>query len=113
MAQSNFPFQVTEHIIDGQHIREYPRATATEDAPLKLLIKKYTPLDNPNPQPGDITLIGFHGTGIPKVSINQQSDWLLSILICFNHVGALRAIVGRNSCQKQRRWISHPRYLDG
>ncbi|KAJ5748699.1 toxin biosynthesis protein [Penicillium nucicola] len=66
MATSNFPFQVTEHTIEGQHIREYPRATATEDAPLKLLIKKYTPLDNLNPQPGDITLIGFHGTGFPK-----------------------------------------------
>ncbi|KAJ5118968.1 hypothetical protein N7448_010676 [Penicillium atrosanguineum] len=60
------PFQVAEHVIDGQYIREYPRATATPDAPLKLCIKQYTPVDNPNPQPGDITIVATHGTGFPK-----------------------------------------------
>ncbi|KAJ5682578.1 hypothetical protein N7462_005743 [Penicillium macrosclerotiorum] len=64
---STFPFTVTEHIIDGQHIREYPDATSvSQDVPLKLVLKKYAPVDNPNPQPGDVTIIGAHGCGFPK-----------------------------------------------
>ena len=62
-----FPFQISEHVIDGQYIREYPRATAAPDSPLKLCIKQYTPIDNPNPQPGDVTIVATHGTGFPKV----------------------------------------------
>lgn len=62
------PFIVTEHTIDCQYIREYPWATTSQDAPLKLLVKKYTPTNNTCPQPGDVTLIGAHGSGFPKVS---------------------------------------------
>lgn len=61
------PFHITEHVIDAQYIREYPRATATPDASLKLCIKQYTPVDNPNPQSGDVTIVATHGTGLPKV----------------------------------------------
>jgi hypothetical protein len=70
-------FHITEHVIDGQYIREYPRATATPDASLKLCIKQYTPLDNPNPKPGDVTIIATHGTGFPKVissSFSTETD---------------------------------------
>ena len=66
---AEFPFTVTEHVIDTQYIREYPHATTVPVAPLKLLVKKYTPIDNSNPQPGDVTLIGVPGTGYPKVSL--------------------------------------------
>ncbi|CAG8135270.1 unnamed protein product [Penicillium olsonii] len=59
-------FQVSEHIIDAQHVRDSAQATATPDAKLKLCIKQYTPLDNFDPQPGDVTIIGTHGTGFPK-----------------------------------------------
>ncbi|KAE8308111.1 toxin biosynthesis protein [Aspergillus transmontanensis] len=61
-----FPFQIIEHVIEGQHIREYPRATATPDFPLKLCIKQYQPLNNLDPQPGDVTIVAVHGTGYPK-----------------------------------------------
>lgn len=67
MTRMAFPFQVSEHVIDAQHVRDSAQATATPDAKLKLCIKQYTPLDNINPQPGDITIIGTHGTGFPKV----------------------------------------------
>ncbi|KAL4879337.1 Alpha/beta hydrolase family-domain-containing protein [Aspergillus karnatakaensis] len=60
------PFTVTEHVVDAQYMREYPHATTTQDAPLKLAVKKYTPVNNENPQPGDVTLVGFHGAGFPK-----------------------------------------------
>ena len=65
MAQ--FPFTVSERIVDGQYIREYPRATASQDARLRLAVKKYVPVDNPHPQPGDLTIIGAPGGGFPKV----------------------------------------------
>lgn len=62
------PFLITEHVIDSQHVREYPRATRTGDDALKLMVKQYTPKSNPHPQPGDLTIIGAHGSGFPKVS---------------------------------------------
>ncbi|KAF3027383.1 hypothetical protein E8E15_008004 [Penicillium rubens] len=46
-------FKITEHVIDAQYIREYPTATVSQDAALKVVVKKYTPVDNPIPQPGD------------------------------------------------------------
>ncbi|KAL3474153.1 hypothetical protein BJX99DRAFT_260712 [Aspergillus californicus] len=59
-------FTVSEHFVDCQYVREYPRATNPQDAPLKLLVKKYTPGNNPDPQPGDVTLVGIPGAAIPK-----------------------------------------------
>lgn len=61
-------FNVKEHIIDASHIREFAYATAnSQDAALKLHVKQYTPKDNPSPQRGDVTLIGAHANGFPKV----------------------------------------------
>lgn len=72
-------FQIKEHILPSQHIRDYPRATAfSQEDVLKLAIKQYTPLDNPNPQPGDVTIIGAHANGFPKVGSDLSSgDQLL------------------------------------
>ncbi|KAF5599267.1 host-specific AK-toxin Akt2 [Fusarium pseudoanthophilum] len=49
------------------HSREYLAETANgdEDTP-KLAVKQYVPHDNPNPQPGDVTIIGAHANGFPK-----------------------------------------------
>jgi hypothetical protein len=61
-------FKIREHIIDTQHVREYSRATAhSQEDVLKLVVKQYTPLDNPSPKPGDLTIIGAHANGFPKV----------------------------------------------
>lgn len=63
----NFPFEIIEHTIPAQHIREWPRATAvSQDDVLQIRIKQYKPIDNPHPQPGDVTVIGAHGNGFPK-----------------------------------------------
>lgn len=67
MASSS-PFLIAEHVIDSQHIREYPHAIRRGDDGLKLVVKRYTPKSNPDPQPGDLTIIGAHGSGFPKVS---------------------------------------------
>lgn len=61
-------FNIQEHIIPCQHIREYARATADkQEDVLHLAVKQYTPLDNVNPRAGDVTIIGGHANGFPKV----------------------------------------------
>jgi hypothetical protein len=61
-------FHVHEHVIPCQHIRGYPHATlGSQEEVLHLAIKQYTPLDNQHPGPGDITIIGGHANGFPKV----------------------------------------------
>ncbi|KUI52990.1 Peroxisomal membrane protein LPX1 [Cytospora mali] len=60
-------FDIKEHVIDTQHIREYARATAhSQEEVLQLAVKQYTPKDNPNPKPGDITVIASHANGFVK-----------------------------------------------
>lgn len=60
-------FRVEDHTVPGQHIRHYPHATAlTQQDELQLAIKRYTPLDNLQPQPGDITIIAAHACGFGK-----------------------------------------------
>lgn len=67
-------FFITEHVIDGQYIREYPRAIVPQDSSVKLVVKKYTPRNNPNPQPGDLTIVGAHGCGFPKVKERNRTS---------------------------------------
>ncbi|KAI0175200.1 prolyl aminopeptidase-like protein [Pestalotiopsis sp. NC0098] len=63
----DFPYHIKEHLIPGQHVREYARATAnSQEDDVYLAIKQYIPKDNPSPQPGDITIIGAHANGFPK-----------------------------------------------
>lgn len=68
MSHSTDVFRVTSHRIPGQHIREYPNATAdsTVDG-LDLDIKQYEPLDNLQPKSGDVTFILSPGIGFIKV----------------------------------------------
>lgn len=68
MSEKNF--KVVEHVIEAQHIRENMRATLnSQEEVLHLAIKQYIPLNNPNPQPGDVTIIGCHANGFPKVQL--------------------------------------------
>lgn len=67
-------FDIKEHVVDGQHIREYPRATAnSQEEVLQLAVKQYIPKDNPNPKPGDITIIASHANGFVKVNSLPRS----------------------------------------
>ncbi|KAH6847220.1 Alpha/beta hydrolase fold-1 [Chaetomium sp. MPI-CAGE-AT-0009] len=60
-------FRVVEHTINCAHSREYVTATANGDADRpRLAVKQYIPLDNPNPQPGDVTIIAAHANGFSK-----------------------------------------------
>lgn len=62
-------FQITEHVIPCQHIREYPHAVKSENAILQLAIKEYRPLNNLDASPGSVTIIGTHANGFPKVRV--------------------------------------------
>lgn len=62
-------FLIKEHVVTGQHIREYARATAkAQEEALQLAVKQYIPKDNLDPQPGDITIIASHANGFVKVA---------------------------------------------
>lgn len=69
-----FPFHIQEHTLDAAHMREFPCATAnSQEDILSLHVKQYTPIDNPHPQKGDITIIGAHANGFPKVRLLLRS----------------------------------------
>ena len=61
----SFPFKVTEYILEGQHLRQNPGATAHEHQALKIIIKQYQP-HGYTPQDGDATIIAAHGNGLVK-----------------------------------------------
>lgn len=64
---SSSVFRVIEHSVNAQHIREYPAATAgRQEDVLQLAVKQYVPLSNPDPKPGDLSIIGAHANGFPK-----------------------------------------------
>jgi len=63
-------FVVHEHIIPTQHTRHWPRGTEIgHENSLKLAVKQYVPNDNLSPGQGDITFIGAHANGFPKVNV--------------------------------------------
>ena len=71
-------FRVDEHSVPCQHIRHYPRATAkTQEDVLQLAIKRYTPIDNESPKPGDVTIIAGHACGFGKELYEPLWDELL------------------------------------
>ncbi|KAF2842281.1 alpha/beta-hydrolase [Patellaria atrata CBS 101060] len=71
-------FRVKEHVIPCCHIREYPHATFDDqEEVLELAVKQYTPLDNPSPEPGDVTIIAAHANGFPKELYEPLWDELL------------------------------------
>ena len=66
-AMSSSCFNVSEHVLPCQYIREYPGAMLhNQEDDLKIHIKQYTPNDNSASQPGAVTIIGAHANGFPK-----------------------------------------------
>ena len=72
-------FRVVEHKVPAQHIREYRHATAqSQEDILYISAKQYIPIDNPNPRPGDVTLIATHANAFPKELYEPLWEDLLS-----------------------------------
>jgi hypothetical protein len=98
----SFPFKVVKHVLSCQQIRGYSQATTHANSPSNLVVKQYVPLDNPNPRPGDVTIIATHGSGLPKVC-QAFSNFGIFIRFLISRVdfvlGTIRAFVGRNTPQ--------------
>lgn len=76
MSTANF--LIKPHVFEGQHIRHYPGATRHREEDVQYLeAKQYIPLDNPNPQPDDITILFTHATGFTKELYEPFWDDLL------------------------------------
>ncbi|RAL01017.1 putative toxin biosynthesis protein [Aspergillus ibericus CBS 121593] len=122
-SPSSSPFRVVEHIVECQHIREYPAATANEQEDvLNLVVKQYIPLDNPNPQPGDVTILAAHANGFPKElyeplweelharskanGFRIRSIWMADVA----HQGE-SSVVNEDLLGNDPSWFDHPRDL--
>ena len=71
-------FRINEHKVLGQYVREYRQATGnSQEDKLYLSVKQYIPHNNPNPEPGDVTVIGAHANGFPKELYEPLWDDLL------------------------------------
>lgn len=104
-------FHVKEHRVEAQHIREYPKATAhSQDEVLHLAVKQYIPKSNPNPQPGDVTVIGAHANGFPKVSGPYICVDMPNLLIPL--VGTIRAFMGRPRRRTSQARRPRARHMD-
>ncbi|KAJ6114548.1 toxin biosynthesis protein-like protein [Penicillium sp. IBT 16267x] len=71
-------FDITEHVVPGCHIWEYPGSTVHQEDVLELHVKQYTPKNQKLPLPSDaITIIAAHGIGLPKELYEPLWDELL------------------------------------
>ncbi|KAJ0163146.1 hypothetical protein CTA2_3458 [Colletotrichum tanaceti] len=118
-------FHVKEHVLDGSHIREFPRALSrSQDDVLKLAVKEYIPKDNPSPKPGDVTIIGAHANGFPKElyealwqdlhaeSLKPSSTFRIrSIIIADAAWQSASAALNEPLLGNDPGWFDHPRDL--
>lgn len=69
-------FNIIEHVVPGQHVREYPHATRTrQEDILHISVKEYVPKNASiqTKHPG-ITIIATHGNGFPKETYEPLWD---------------------------------------
>lgn len=94
-------FNIKEHIIEAAHIREYARATANaQDERLVVHVKQYFPRDNPEPKKGDVTIIGGHANGFPKVCCARDEETDKTTNTCANR--SCTSLSGMTSITKPR-----------
>ncbi|KAL2755994.1 hypothetical protein ACRALDRAFT_1064030 [Sodiomyces alcalophilus JCM 7366] len=114
-------FTIKGHIIDASHIREFPRGLAnSQEDVLQLAVKEYIPKDNPNPQPGDVTILGAHANGFPKelyealwedlhAHARRQGFRIRSILIADAAWQGYSGILNEDKLGNDPGWLDHPR----
>lgn len=88
-------FLTTEHVIPASFVRGFARGLRDERSPyLRLSIKQYKPINNPQPQLGDPTIIFTHGTGIARESYEPMFDALVSdTTFVFDPYGPLNTLI--------------------
>ncbi|SPJ72578.1 related to host-specific AK-toxin Akt2 [Fusarium torulosum] len=105
------------------HTRQHLAATANGDDDIpKLAVKQYIPHSNPNPQPGDVTIVGAHANGFPKElyeplwdelferakqkNIRIRSIWIADVWNQSQSGGTNENLLGNDSS-----WYDHARDL--
>ncbi|PLB55595.1 hypothetical protein P170DRAFT_506158 [Aspergillus steynii IBT 23096] len=120
----SFPFKVIEHVLPGQHIREYPHSIrGRQETPLQIAIKQYVPIDIQQPVPENaVTIIGAPGNGSPKetyeplwedlygqlkkLEVPVRGIWMAD---SSNQGGS--AVLNENVMGDQTNWYDHSRDL--
>ncbi|KAK0617192.1 Alpha/beta hydrolase family-domain-containing protein [Immersiella caudata] len=120
---SEYPFEIKEHKVEAQHIREYPNATAhSQEEVLYLSVKQYIPKNNPSPKPGDVTIIASHANGFVKElyeplwedllkSLNQRSVGVRGIWIADVAWQGRSGIINEDNLGNDSSWHDHARDL--
>ena len=76
---STSQFIVRTHTFEANHIRQYPAALRQDEHDvLYLEAKQYIPIENQDPQPGDVTILGSPATSFPKELYEPLWDELLA-----------------------------------
>ncbi|OCL07032.1 toxin biosynthesis protein-like protein [Glonium stellatum] len=116
-------FRIDDHVLPCQHIRGCVRSTAyDQEEVLHLAIKQYTPLDNLNPKPGDVTIIGGHANGFPKELYEPLWDEILrrakqagfsirGIWIADVSNQGASGVLNEGKLGDEPSWLDHPRDL--
>ncbi|KAL2808068.1 putative toxin biosynthesis protein [Aspergillus granulosus] len=118
------PFKIIEHVLPGQHIREYPLSiNGRQETPLQFAIKQYIPLDQPSPiSDNAVTIIGVPGNGSPKeileplwedlyCQLKKQSVPLRGIWVADVSNQGASGVLNENVLGDQTNWFDHSRDL--
>jgi len=73
-------WKITEHIVRAAHLRGFIRSAVVEtsEKAVRIAVKQYTPLSNPSPSKGDVTLVMSGGIGVNKEAFEPFFDALLN-----------------------------------
>ncbi|KAF2094885.1 hypothetical protein NA57DRAFT_80054 [Rhizodiscina lignyota] len=116
-------FRIDEYKVPCQHIRQYPRATrGSQEEVLHIAVKQYTPLNNPHPKKGDVTVIGTQANGFPKEVYEPLWEDLLertnaagfairSIWIADVAQQGQSGVLNEGKLGNDPSWFDHPRDL--
>ncbi|KAL4934295.1 putative toxin biosynthesis protein [Aspergillus undulatus] len=104
-----FPFRVVEHVLAGQHIREYPQSIkGRQETVLKLSIKQYIPLDQP------ASIADSAGKRVPEDLYRQlqsQSVPLRGIWVADVSNQGASGVLNEDVQGDQTNWYDHSRDL--
>lgn len=74
-------FRVIQHVVRAQHSRDrFAGAELGHENDLRLHVKQYIPHSNPDPKPGDVTIIGAVADSFPKETMEPLWDDLCARL---------------------------------
>ena len=101
-------FDVIEHVVPAQYIREYPGALLDDqEDTLQLHIKQYKPKGDASRKHGGVTIVGAHANAFPKVRLRY-----VHISLSLTKPGALRTSLGQSISSSERTRPEHPKHLD-